>query len=89
MQLPSPRIPCRLPARPVTRRVKHAAGRRRIGQEVEKTYSTFLSASVVDAVWWGAEAKTNLKVMRANEKEIGGRLKLSIDLEEIKTLGKA
>lgn len=50
--------------------------------EVEKLAAQFQEASAVDPMWFGAEAKTQLKILRHMDKEICARLKTVEDLKE-------
>ncbi len=68
---------------------KKARGRPRkdLSVEVGGIEQQLVKAPSNDTVWWGAEAKVQVKTLQTLLKDIGTRLKSSTDMEEINTLG--
>ena len=58
-----------------------------LGVEIERIAEQFFEANPTNPVWWGAEAKTQVKHMQNIAKEAETRLKVSEDLVEIDKLG--
>lgn len=51
--------------------------------DVERVVGRFVEAAPSDLVWWGAEAKTQLRVLKQSEKEIATRIKSADILEKL------
>lgn len=51
--------------------------------EVDKWAVQFKMASPTDVVWWGSEAKTQIRIMQVAVKDINARLKIASDMSEI------
>ena len=69
------------------------AGRGRPKKDLKIEADKYLTQSATslptDSAWWGAEAKTQVKVIQNLQKEIPVRLKMTGDLHEIDVLNKA
>lgn len=57
--------------------------------EVSNNSKQFSEAPVTDPVWWGPEAKTQVKILKPAGKEVASRLKVATELAEIEALGQA